>query len=135
MTAIQEFYDFFKNHYVVHKKPKNVLKCVVKLAEETGEVAEAILAFVGNEKKTQKLAGENDTPEDRLAEELGDVIIVALNTAHAAKLDLDQMFLQAGRKMKQRTDKRIADKLAKDASKLALDNDTNEEGRDAQNSL
>ena len=131
MTAIQEFYDFFKNYYVIHKKPKNVLKCAVKLAEETGEVAEAVLAFVGNEKKTLKLATENDTPEGRLAEELADVIIVALNTAHAAKIDLDFMLSQATEKMKQRTDKRIADKLAKDASKLALDNDTNEEGLDA----
>lgn len=113
MSKVQEFYDLFADYYVKHKKPKNVLKCVVKLAEETGEVAEAISAFAGNEKKTLKLASENDTPEERLAEELADVIIVALNIAHAAKLDPDFVFSKGMEKMKQRTEKRIADKLKK----------------------
>ena len=109
-TAIQQFFDMHKNHYVVAKKPKNVLKCAVKLAEETGEVAEAISAFIGNEKKTKKLAADNHTPEEALSEELADVIIVAFNIAHAANLDIDKMLLSAAAKMKGRADKKLADK-------------------------
>ena len=114
-TPIQQFYDMHKNHYVIAKKPKNVLKCAVKLAEETGEVAEAISAFMGNEKKTKKLAADNHTPEEALSEELADVIIVALNIAHAANLDIDKMLLSAAAKMKGRADKRLAEKMEFDA--------------------
>jgi len=116
-TPIQQFLDMYQNHYVVAKQPKNILKCTVKLAEETGEVAEAVSAFIGNEKKTKKLAADNNTPEEGLSEELADVIIVALNIAHASKIDIDQMFLTAAAKMKRRTDKRISDKQLADAIK------------------
>lgn len=108
ITPIQQFFDMYADYYVIHKKPRNVTKCGLKLLEEAGEAAEAISAFTGNQKKTDKLLLEGTTPTDRLAEELGDVIIVALNIATAAKLDLEDLLLAAVDKMKQRTDKRIA---------------------------
>jgi len=111
-TPIQQFFNMYQ-YYVAAKKPKNVLKCAVKLAEETGEVSEAISAFMGNEKKTKKLAEANNTPEEGLSEELADVIIVALNIAHAANLDIDKMLLKATVKMKARADKRLMDRAQK----------------------
>lgn len=107
ITPIQQFLDMYADYYVLHKKPRSVIKCGLKLLEEAGEVAEAIFAATGNKKKTDKLLTEGDTPDMRLTEEIGDVIIVALNIATAAKLNLDNVFLAAANKMKQRTDKRI----------------------------
>jgi NTP pyrophosphatase (non-canonical NTP hydrolase) len=112
----ETFVAFYKSYhnYVEAKKPKNVLKCAVKLAEETGEVAEAVSAFMGNERKTTKLAKENHTPQDRLEEELSDVIIVALNLAVAAKLDLKKMLQDAISKMDTKAAKRKSEKTSKE---------------------
>jgi len=102
---IQEFLDTYKE-YVSWRQPKSVLKCTIKLGEEAGEVAEAVLACQGNTRKKQKIAETNQTPLERLEEELADVIIVALNIAYTKSIDLDHMFEEATKKMRNKIETR-----------------------------
>lgn len=81
--------EAFKNYYqsylpYVNSRPtilENGLKTVIKLQEEAGEVAEAILAFHGSQSKTDKIVKKGLTPRKALKEEFGDVITVAFNVA------------------------------------------------------
>lgn len=86
-------YAEFKNH-------KNTLKRVAKLCEESGEVAEAVLACMGSDNKTTKIAEMGQTPRERLEEEIGDVIIAALHIAHTEKLDKLSLLQRATEKMR-----------------------------------
>jgi len=94
-----EFY-FTYLAYAGHKNHRSTLKRMVKLCEESGEVAEAVLACVGSENKTNKIAETGQTPAERLEEELGDVIIAALHIAHTEKLDKLQLLRKATEKMR-----------------------------------
>ena len=76
-------------------RPKNNLYYVAKLAEETGELAEAIIANEGSRRKIKKLAAEGATPRQRMLEELGDVVNVAFLLAEQFDLPLSEV-LQAG---------------------------------------
>lgn len=98
---IQEFMQTYKE-YVSVRQPKNVLKCTIKLGEEAGEVAEAVLACQGSDRKQRKILGMGQTPLEHLEEELSDVIIVALNIAYTKNIDLDHMFTSAIIKMRRK---------------------------------
>ena len=102
---IQEFMDTYKD-YVAWRQPKSILKCTVKLGEEAGEVAEAVLACQGSSRKARKIAETGQTPLERLEEELSDVIIVALNIAHTKQIDLEHMFEAATKKMRHKIETR-----------------------------
>jgi NTP pyrophosphatase (non-canonical NTP hydrolase) len=106
--AIQKFYNAYLE-YLPLKNPKRHWKCLGKITEELGEVAEACLAFDGNTKKTGKIAGEGQTPNERLSEEIMDVVVCCFNLANAAKLDIDQMLLECVKK----TDAKTRDRRAK----------------------
>jgi len=113
-----DFNQFIKvyDEYNAAKQPKNLFRYSTKLAEETGEVAEACLAFSGNKKKQTKIAEMGQTPAEHLNEELADVIIVALHIAHIAKLDREELFKQAIEKMKRKTEIRKQKIAAKQQS-------------------
>mgnify|MGYP003967046223 FL=1 len=111
-TALLEFYAAYLE-YLPLKNPKKLFKCSTKIAEELGEVAEATSALDGNAKKIAKIAGEGQTPEERLSEELMDVVVCCLNLAHAAKLDPEAMFKSCTEKLRMRTQERIEKKLKK----------------------
>jgi len=94
--------EFFHTYlaYAAYKNHKNTLKRVAKLCEESGEVAEAVLACIGSDNKTKKIAAETgQTPSQRLEEELGDVIITILHIAHTEKIDKLKIFEAAISKM------------------------------------
>jgi NTP pyrophosphatase (non-canonical NTP hydrolase) len=101
-TPIQKFYNAYME-YLPFKNPKRVFKCLGKITEELGEVAEACLAFDGNTKKTDKIAGEGQTPEERLAEEIMDTITCCFNLANAAKIDTDMMLVACVEKLNEKT--------------------------------
>jgi NTP pyrophosphatase (non-canonical NTP hydrolase) len=61
---------------------------VAKLAEETGEVASAYLALLGQQRE-EKLNGTEDDRRAAVGREVGDVIAVAVILAHAVGLDVD----------------------------------------------
>jgi len=99
--TLGEFY-FTYLAYAEYKNHKNTLKRVVKLCEESGEVAEAVLACLGSENKASKIAESGQTPHERLEEEIGDVIITALHIAHTEKLDKLRLFKRATEKMREK---------------------------------
>lgn len=100
-VTLGEFYFTYLD-YAKHKNHKNTLKRLAKLCEESGEVAEAVLACVGSENKTSKIEEAGQTPHERLEEEIGDVIIAALHIAHTEKLDKLQLFKRATEKMREK---------------------------------
>jgi NTP pyrophosphatase (non-canonical NTP hydrolase) len=88
------------------KKPKSILVSALKLGEEAGEVAEAVIAFTGESKnKIKKMFSKGTTPRSAVKEELGDVIVVCLNIATLCGISHEELFESAGQKAKVRTEK------------------------------
>ncbi len=87
------------------KRPKNILVSAIKLGEEAGEVAEAIIAFTGaSRNKIKKFLRKGQSPRSAVKEELGDVIVVCLNIATLCEIDHGDLFDSAARKAKKRTE-------------------------------
>ena len=106
-AGFNEFYSQYLE-YLPLKNPKKHWKCLGKITEELGEVAEACLAFDGNDRKKEKLASEGATPKNRLGEEIMDVIVCCLNLANATNIDIDNMFRRCGQKLHEKTEIRKA---------------------------
>lgn len=96
----QEYISWFKA-----KKPRNILISALKLSEEAGEVAEAVIAFTGaSRNKIKKMIRKGTTPKNAVKEELGDVIVVCLNIATLCDISHSELFEAAGKKAKLRTE-------------------------------
>lgn len=83
-TYIDELETYRKNRH----RPKNNMYYGVKLAEECGELAEAVLAYEGSTRKIKKLKSQGVTPLQRITEELGDVVNVAFLLAEQFDIPL-----------------------------------------------
>ena len=108
MTLRNTFSRFHKEYtaWFKAKKPTDILVSAIKLGEEAGEVAEAIIAFTGKSKnKIKKIFRKGQTPKAAVKEELGDVIVVCLNIATLCDISHEELFEAAGRKAKIRTSK------------------------------
>jgi NTP pyrophosphatase (non-canonical NTP hydrolase) len=101
-----KFEDFYKlyDEYVVVKKPGDIAKSTLKLAEEMGEVSEAVSAILGSKTKIKKIAKDGQTPKDRLIEELADVFVVVNNIAYLADIKVEELLKAGISKMKKRMD-------------------------------
>jgi len=95
-TYVDELEKYRSNRH----RPKNNLYYVAKLGEETGELAEAILAFEGSRRKIKKLAAAGVTPIERIQEELGDVINVAFLLAEQFNIPLSVLLDTGSQKLK-----------------------------------
>ncbi|MHA2063171.1 MAG: MazG nucleotide pyrophosphohydrolase domain-containing protein [Candidatus Thorarchaeota archaeon] len=95
-TYIEELNTYRKNRH----RPKNNLYYAVKLAEESGELAEAVLAFEGSRRKVKKLAAQGVTPLQRIKEELGDVVNVAFLLAEQFDIPLSELLDTGSQKLK-----------------------------------
>ncbi len=107
MDLIEEFDEWYRTYeywYCV-RKPKNLLKSVVKLGEEVGEVCEAIAAFTGSATKQAKLETKGQTPREGLLEELGDVLVVVHNIATLANISHEELYSAAQSKAERRIEK------------------------------
>jgi len=94
------------------KKPSNILVSALKLGEEAGEVAEAVIAFTGASKnKIKKILSKGQTPKQAVKEELGDVIVVCLNIATLCGISHDELFESAGRKAGVRAQKKLEEAI------------------------
>ena len=100
---ISDFYSEYRKWLELYR-PGNLWLAHTKLSEEVGEVAETLFALFGNEKKINKLAKKGQTPQEALKEELGDVIIVALNMAFLGGILHDELFKQMQNKCIERTE-------------------------------
>lgn len=85
-------------------RPKNNLHYVAKLAEEVGELAEAVIANEGSRRKIKKLALQGSTPRERMVEELGDVVNVAFLLAEQFDIPLSEVLAAGSAKL---TSKRV----------------------------
>jgi len=102
--AFRGFYEEYSAWFDA-KRPKNILVSAIKLSEEAGEVAEAIVAFTGESKnKIKKLFRKGQSPKDAVKEELGDVIVVCLNIATLCDISHEDLFETAAAKAKVRTE-------------------------------
>lgn len=75
----EEFLETHEKWYAIKKPPTDPFRLVAKLAEELGEVSEAVLAHSGSVKKTAKLKEKGVTPSEALLEEVGDLLITMAN--------------------------------------------------------
>lgn len=104
-NKFNRFYSEYTRWFSV-KRPQDILISAIKLGEEAGEVAEAVIAFTGaSTNKIKKLLKKGKTPKDAIKEELGDVIVVCLNIATLCKINHEELFDAAAKKVKRRTDK------------------------------
>lgn len=96
--------EFLHKHdeYVEVKKPGNPLLTSLKLSEEVGEVHEAVAAVMGSARKIKKIAKDGQTPKERLAEELGDVLIVVKNMCHVFDIPFSTVLNSSVEKMNER---------------------------------
>ncbi len=76
----------------------HLLAYTAKLGEETGELAEQVLARLGYQRKSKVLT----QGDDELADECADVIIVALFLAQAANLDIEKALERKMKKQEER---------------------------------
>ena len=90
-SYVDELATYRKNRH----RPKNTMYYGLKLAEECGELAEAVLAFEGSRRKVKKLAAQGATPFERIVEELGDVVNVAFLYAEQFDIPISEV-LRAG---------------------------------------
>lgn len=99
-----KFDDFFQEYkgWLELKQPNDIFMTHTKLTEEVGEVAEGLFALNGSERKINKLAKKGQEPIDSLKEEIGDVIITALNLAVACGISHEDLFSQMQNKCKKR---------------------------------
>jgi len=87
----------YEEQYGKHK----ILARTVKLSEEAGEVSDAVLAYIGNQRK-EKLDANNG---EELGKELADVIIVAHLIAKTADIDLEKSLEEKMKKVLNRRNK------------------------------
>ncbi len=73
---------------------------MAKLTEEVGELSEAVLLYIGRGQRKEKL---KKFKKENLGDEIADVIIVALQIASTAGIDIQQVLK---RKMKKVADRR-----------------------------
>lgn len=83
-------------------RPKNNLYYMTKLAEESGELAEAILAYEGSRRKIKKLATQGVTPRERMIEELGDIVNVAFLIAEQFDIPISEVLKVGSEKLSNR---------------------------------
>jgi len=103
--TFKKFHEEYSQWFAT-KKPKSILVSALKLGEEAGEVAEAVIAFTGESRnKIKKIFSKGQTPKEAVKEELGDVIVVCLNIATLCDISHEELFESAGRKAKARTQK------------------------------
>jgi NTP pyrophosphatase (non-canonical NTP hydrolase) len=74
-----------------------------KLAEETGEYAEAIEYLNGSTRKVAKFAGK-ETPEEKLKEEVSDMVMMGLALARVEGMHVKDVLLEIYRKLSLRED-------------------------------
>ncbi len=74
-----------------------------KLVEECGEYAESIEYYNGNSRKVEKLS-KYASPEEKLKEEISDVILVALGLANLDGLKISDVLLLVKKKLSERED-------------------------------
>jgi NTP pyrophosphatase (non-canonical NTP hydrolase) len=74
---------------------------VIKLAEETGEAANAFLALRGLQRDA-KLDGSPPERLEAMAEEIGDVVATVAVLAHALGLDFDEVIATRVRQLSER---------------------------------
>ena len=92
--AEQHKIDYFNYFYILDR--------VAKLTEEVGEVSSATLELLGLRNKQPKTLKQK---KENLAEELADVVIVAILLADAAKVDLNKALEKKLAKIKKRRPK------------------------------
>lgn len=97
-TYVDELVVYRKNRH----RPKNNMYYGLKLAEECGELSEAVLAFEGSRRKILKLRKVGDTPRERIIEELADVVNVAFLYAEQFDIPLSQLLDQGSKKLKEK---------------------------------
>ncbi len=76
---LDNFLETHEKWYAIKQPPVDPFRLVAKLAEELGEVSEAVLAISGSVKKTKKLKEKGVEPQAALKEELGDLFITIAN--------------------------------------------------------
>lgn len=86
-TYIDELETYRKNRH----RPKNNMYYGLKLTEECGELAEAVLAYEGSQRKIKKLRVAGVTPLERIKEELADVVNVAFLYAEQFDIPLSEL--------------------------------------------
>jgi len=104
----KKFFSTYKDYALV-KKPKNPLRCTIKLGEEVGEVSEAVLAITGNKKKTAKILEQGQSLEEHLIEELGDVMVVLFHISESFHIDQKDVLQYATHKMRAKIDASLND--------------------------
>lgn len=80
--------------------PHNPMYFLAKLAEETGEVAEAVIANLGSVKKQNKIKAKGSTPEEELVLELGDVLNVIFLLGYTFGIKPNRIISAAVHKMR-----------------------------------
>lgn len=86
-TYVDELETYRKNRH----RPKNNMYYGLKLAEECGELAEAVLAFEGSTRKIKKLRDAGETPLERIKHEMGDVLNVTFLYAEQFDIPLSEL--------------------------------------------
>ncbi len=76
----------------------HLLAYMVKLGEESGELAEQILARFGYQRKSKKLKAS----DDELADEIADVLIVTLFLGQAVGVDIEKALARKMRTLEKR---------------------------------
>ena len=95
-TYIDELETYRKNRH----RPKNNMYYGLKLTEECGELAEAVLAFEGSSRKIKKLKAQGVTPLERIKEELADVVNVAFLYAEQFDIPLSELLDNGSKKLR-----------------------------------
>lgn len=100
--TFERFLETHQRWYHIKQPPVDPFRLVAKLAEELGEVSEAVLANSGSVKKTAKLAAKGITPSQALQEELGDLLISMANLCRGTGVSvggLEDIMERASKKM------------------------------------
>lgn len=96
-------FDEYKKHHDKFNETLNTSPYFyfLKLMEECGEVAEITAAISGSKRKLTKLGGR-DNIKNKLIEELGDVICVALTCAYQYDITPEELFAANAKKLVER---------------------------------
>lgn len=103
---LDNFLETHEKWYNIKQPPVDPFRLVAKLAEELGEVSEAVLAVSGSVKKTAKLKEKGVEPQEALKEELGDLLITICNLTkgYGIKIGSFEEILEAAeKKMRERS--------------------------------
>jgi len=96
LQFIEEQNAFWENKSQKTKR-EEILARGVKLSEETGEVCDAILGFLDDQRKDKQVEKHSD-----IGQELSDVIIVCAMIAKTAKIDINKALISKMKKIKER---------------------------------